>query len=135
MKKVYSAGGIVIKEESILMLRKINGDWVLPKGRIEINESESEAAIREVEEETGISAEILSFIGNINYKYRNIWFDDEVIDKYVTWYLMMETKGKLFPLRKEGFVEAKYIPIDRFEDYAKYDDEKKMIREAVKKIS
>ncbi len=133
MKKVQSAGGIVIKENSILMLRKVNGDWVLPKGRIEINESDSEAAIREVEEETGILAKILDFIGDINYKYRDIWDGDELVDKYVTWYLMMETKGELFPLRKEGFVEARYIPINRFESYAKHEDEKKMIRIAVEK--
>jgi|LGVE01.1.fsa_nt_gb 8-oxo-dGTP pyrophosphatase MutT (NUDIX family) len=135
MKRVHSAGGIVIKKNSILMLRKTNGDWVLPKGRIEINESESEAAIREVEEETGISAGILGFIGNINYKYRNVWYNNEIVDKYVTWYLMEEIRGVLFPLRKEGFVEAKYISIDRFESYAKYEDEKKMIRKAVKENS
>ncbi|MEA3423235.1 MAG: NUDIX domain-containing protein [Bacillota bacterium] len=38
------------------MLRKTIGDRVLPKGRIETNESESEAAIRKVEKEIGISA-------------------------------------------------------------------------------
>ena len=134
MKKVHSAGGIVIKENSILMLRKTNGDWVLPKGRIELNESEYKAAIREVEEETGISAKILDFIGKINYKYRNIWLNNEIVDKYVIWYLMDEVRGELFPLRKEGFVEARYIPIDKFEKYAKHEDEKQMIRKAVEKI-
>lgn len=135
MRRVNSAGGIVIKGDSILMLKKSNGDWVLPKGRIELNETEKEAAVREVEEETGIFAGIISMIGEINYKYRNIWENNELIDKYVTWYLMKEIKGELDPLSDEGFIEAKYVPISRFESYAKYEDEKKMIRKAVEKIS
>lgn len=131
MKKVHSAGGIVIKNESILMLRKTNGDWVLPKGRIEIDETLQEAAIREVQEETGILAKILSFIGDINYQYKNIWQNNEVIDKYVTWYLMSEVEGNLMPLKEEGFIEARYIPIKSFETMAKYEDEKNMIRKVV----
>ncbi len=131
MRKVHSAGGVVIKNEMILMLRKANGDWVLPKGRIELNEIESEAAMREVAEETGISANIIEAIGKINYQYCNIWYDNEMIDKFVSWYLMYETGGTLLPQKEEGFVEAKYIPINRFEEYAKYEDEKRMIRKAL----
>ncbi len=131
MKRVHSAGGIVIKNESILMLRKTNGDWVLPKGRIEIDETFQEAAIREVQEETGILAKILSFIGDINYQYKNIWHNNELIDKYVTWYLMSEIEGDLIPLKEEGFIEARYIPIKSFESMAKFEDEKSMIRKVV----
>jgi 8-oxo-dGTP pyrophosphatase MutT (NUDIX family) len=131
MRKVHSAGGVVIKNEKILMLRKSSGDWVLPKGRIEVNESESEAAMREVAEETGISAMIIEALGKINYQYCNIWHDNEMIDKFVSWFLMFETGGALFPQKEEGFVEARYIPVNRYEEYAKYEDEKRMIRRAL----
>ena len=40
---------------AILLLRKFNGDWVLPKGRIEAGEQKKEAALREVLEETGVN--------------------------------------------------------------------------------
>lgn len=131
MRKVHSAGGIVIEHESVLMLRKANGDWVLPKGRIEGDETDSQAAVREVQEESGIQAEVVSRIGRINYQYCNIWYDNEMIDKFVSWFLMEERGGNLLPQREEGFVEAKYIRLDTFEDVAKYEDEKRMIRQAL----
>jgi len=52
MIEEISAGGIVFFKNSILMLKKFNGDWVLPKGRVEENESLKETALREVYEET-----------------------------------------------------------------------------------
>lgn len=121
----------MIERGKILMLRKANGDWVLPKGRIEKLETEQEAAVREVEEETGIKAAVIKGIGKINYQYCNIWYDNEMIDKFVSWFLMREEGGALFPQKEEGFVEARYIPLEDFEDYAKYEDEKRMIRQAL----
>ena len=38
MRIEKSAGGVVIYDNAILLLRKYNGDWVLPKGRIEKDE-------------------------------------------------------------------------------------------------
>ena len=134
MEKIYSAGGIVVKNKFILMLRKKNGDWVLPKGRIEISETKIEAAIREVEEETGIFAKVIKEVGDINYQYYNTWNNNEKVDKFVTWFLMREISGKLKPLYKEGFVEAKYISIELFEKIVKHEAEKQIIQKAIKII-
>ena len=48
MREEISAGGVVLFGNAILLLRKFNGDWVLPKGRIEAGEQKKEAALREV---------------------------------------------------------------------------------------
>ena len=50
MKRVYSSGGVVFLGNSILMLQKINGDWVLPKGKMERDEISEETSVREVRE-------------------------------------------------------------------------------------
>ena len=55
MREEISAGGVVLFGNAILLLRKFNGDWVLPKGRIEAGEQKKEAALREVLEETNLS--------------------------------------------------------------------------------
>ena len=39
MKKLTSSGGVVYFNNSILLLKKINGDWVLPKGGVEQGET------------------------------------------------------------------------------------------------
>ena len=83
MKRVTSAGGVVVLGNSVLMLRKTNGDWVLPKGRIEENESAMQAATREVKEETGIKAVIEDYIGSTNFKFKNIWTNNEIVSKDV----------------------------------------------------
>ena len=46
MREEISAGGVVLFGNAILLLRKFNGDWVLPKGRIEAGEQKKEAALR-----------------------------------------------------------------------------------------
>ena len=43
MREEISAGGVVLFGNAILLLRKFNGDWVLPKGRIEAGEQKKEA--------------------------------------------------------------------------------------------
>ena len=64
MREEISAGGVVLFGNAILLLRKFNGDWVLPKGRVEEGEQRKDAALREVLEETGVKAEILKYTEN-----------------------------------------------------------------------
>ena len=73
MRIEKSAGGVVIYDNAILLLRKYNGDWVLPKGRIEKDEKIKEAALREVKEETGTQAEVIKYLGEIHYTYKENW--------------------------------------------------------------
>ncbi len=134
MKEVISAGGIVYYNQQILMLKKKNGDWVLPKGRIEANETLEETAIREVKEETNIDGVLLDYLGITAYSFSNFWTNYELINKTVSWYLMEAKSYELIPLRAEGFVKAAFIDIDKILQLAKYDDEKKVIRKAIEAI-
>lgn len=53
-KVFYAAGGVVESESSYLTIYR-RGFWDLPKGKIEAGETVKEAAVREVEEETGVN--------------------------------------------------------------------------------
>ena len=56
MKQSYSAGGIILNHlNQVLLVKQPNGACTFPKGRIEKNETELDAAIREIAEETGIT--------------------------------------------------------------------------------
>jgi 8-oxo-dGTP pyrophosphatase MutT (NUDIX family) len=134
MLEVISAGGIVVRDNKILMLKKKNGDWVLPKGRIEKGETLEETALREVKEETNVEAEIYDYIGVTTYSFSNYWTHYELVEKSVSWYLMRYIKCELKPLRKEGFVEAKFVDLEEVLMIAKYEDEKKIIRRAIEAI-
>ena len=54
MRWVRAAGGIVTAPDGTMLLIQRNGRWDLPKGKVESGETLLQAALREVEEETGI---------------------------------------------------------------------------------
>ena len=73
MIEATSCGGVVIFRGKILLLyknyrNKYEG-WVLPKGTVEEGEQHNETALREVKEETGVSAQIIKYVGKSNYTF------------------------------------------------------------------
>lgn len=131
MKEEISAGGVVVFGNAILLLRKYNGDWVLPKGRVEKDEKLQEAALREVKEETGVDAILDRYLGEIHYTYKENWDETNRIHKTVHWYMMKSKNMDTIPQKEEGFVEAKYVHMDKAVDLAKYHDEREIIKVAV----
>lgn len=77
IKKIYSAGGIIVrpaeqdegKWEVLVTQHSKHKGWDFPKGHREIYESEEQTALREVEEETGVKAEIVEKVGQTQYFY------------------------------------------------------------------
>jgi 8-oxo-dGTP pyrophosphatase MutT (NUDIX family) len=67
------AGGVVVRtagierEYLLVEARRRRGQWVLPKGHIEPGETPESAAIREVEEEAGVYAEVVAQAGDSEY--------------------------------------------------------------------
>lgn len=131
MREEISAGGVVIFGNAILMLKKYNGDWVLPKGKVEWDEDFEETAIREVFEEAGVKVEVINYLGKIHYTYKNSWEDNDKINKTVHWFLMHSKNIDCIPLKEEGFIDAKFIHINRAVELAKYQDEKEIIDKAI----
>jgi 8-oxo-dGTP pyrophosphatase MutT (NUDIX family) len=62
---VPAAVAVVAREDgAVLLIRRTdNGNWALPGGAIEMNESVADAAIRETREETGIQVEVTGLLG------------------------------------------------------------------------
>ncbi|MFI5085760.1 MAG: NUDIX hydrolase [Actinomycetales bacterium] len=95
-----SAGGVVVDQHDgglrVAIIARLNRggrlEWCLPKGHPENAESHQEAAVREIEEETGIRGEILAPLGHIDY-----WFtvSGHRVHKTVHHYLLRATGGEL----------------------------------------
>ena len=105
--------------------------WSLPKGHVEPNETVETAATREVLEETGIEASIVSKLSDIRY-----WFYANKIkhSKVVHFYLMRYIAG--LPTPQAGEVdEALWAPLDDFPSMLTHVNERRLIEVANKIIA
>jgi len=134
MRYETSAGGVVYFGNAILLLKKYNGDWVLPKGKVEHLETTRDTAVREVAEESGVKADVLRYLGAIHYVYQASWARNENIYKTVHWFLMQSRTMRCFPQRSEGFVEARFVHMDRVLEIVKYNDERKMVQKGLEQL-
>jgi ADP-ribose pyrophosphatase YjhB (NUDIX family) len=128
-----SAGGLVVDTTGklgLLIGRRDQKDasgkrilWSLPKGHIEEGESPEQAALREVQEETGIESIIEKSLGVIDF-----WFmaGGKRIHKTVHHYLFRESGGLLAPQETE-VDEVAWFPLAEIVERLAYPDEKKLI--------
>jgi 8-oxo-dGTP diphosphatase len=71
MADVTAAGGVVVRDGLVALVHRPRyDDWTLPKGKLDNGESFEEAALREVEEETGLRARLLRELPSVNYEVR-----------------------------------------------------------------
>lgn len=124
-----SAGGVVFNSDKILLLRKLNGGWVLPKGHVKRGEAYYQTALREVKEETGVQADLGFYIDKIDYQYYNLRRRQKST-KTVHWFTMYSNDLNLRPLRREGFNEAKYVDFEQALKILIHDNEKMIIKKA-----
>lgn len=123
-----SAGGVVIHNGNFLLLKKFSNEWVLPKGRLEDNETKEVAAVREVREESGILAKIIKYLGFVKYDYQHN--DGEKVKKTVHYFYMEAEDSSLIPQREEGFVDAIFLPYDKAIKLVRHDAERNMLKSA-----
>ncbi|MFN2589556.1 MAG: NUDIX hydrolase [Actinomycetota bacterium] len=134
----HSAGGVVFREsgdapEVVLASRRNRAGalvWGLPKGIVEPGEQPDETAVREVEEETGLTAEIDRPLGDISYWY--VW-GGQRIRKTVTFFLMRATGGDTSRHDKE-MEEVRWFRIGVALKRAGYPSERDVIRRAAQAV-
>lgn len=105
---IKAAGGLVENEQSDYLFIKRLGKWDLPKGKVEEGEQMRAAAVREVEEECGISVDLLG--PKLESTYHVYSLRGEVILKKTNWYEMqINNVPALIPQTEEDITEAKWI--------------------------
>jgi len=108
LKVIEAAGGLVINEENKYLFIKRNGKWDLPKGKLELNEKKKDAAVREVEEECGITVKKLD--KKLLKTYHIYELKGKIVLKISHWYAMQaKSNQKLVPQLEEGITEVKWF--------------------------
>jgi len=109
----------------------------LPKGLLDPGEKPLEAALREVREETGISAVPITKLGDSKYAYVRSWGDGERVFKIVSFYLLRYESGRIDNLAEDMRIEVARAQWIRLEDAPKllaYGGEKQMARKALEYV-
>jgi phosphohistidine phosphatase SixA/8-oxo-dGTP pyrophosphatase MutT (NUDIX family) len=106
---VRAAGGIVLRGEGpdrsvALVHRPRYDDWSFPKGRLDADEDEAAAALREVEEETGLRCRLGPSVGAVTYR------DRRGRAKVVRYFRMDADGGRFTPNREVD--ELRWVPIE-----------------------
>ena len=112
--EVEAAGGLVVNGNKEMLFIYRSGYWDLPKGHVEANESFEETAVREVEEETGLSS--MQLIEELTVT-RHFYFSHGKWEiKKTKWFLMTTEDGKVLnPQFSEGIEKAEWISFNRLE--------------------
>jgi 8-oxo-dGTP pyrophosphatase MutT (NUDIX family) len=99
--------------------------WSLPKGHVEAGETNEDAAIREVAEETGITGRVVAPLGTIDF-----WFvaDGRRVHKTVHHFLLLASSGELSDEDIE-VEEVEWVPLGQLADRLAYDDERRLIEQ------
>lgn len=97
IRKEFSAGGVVCKKSGekfdvLLIAKNASRVWCLPKGKIEAAETPEQAATREIKEETGVDALIISPLDDIKYDFISP-LDKAHVFKEVRFFLLEYKQG------------------------------------------
>jgi 8-oxo-dGTP pyrophosphatase MutT (NUDIX family) len=134
-----SAGGVVYRREdeavdlALAARRTRRGQlaWGLAKGAIEAGESDEQAAVREVLEETGLEADVEADLGDIRYFY--VW-EGVRVRKRVHFFLMRATGGNVANHDSE-MEEVRWFPLRAAIKRAAYKGEREVIERAAKRLA
>ena len=121
---VRAAGGLVVREganggEILIVHRPAYGDWSYPKGKLEPGEREEEAAVREVEEETGLHCRLDREVATTRYR------DARGRPKTVRYWLMTPVGGRLAAANEID--DVRFVPLAEADGLLTYQRDRELL--------
>lgn len=120
------AGGVVFYGDKVFLLKNDKGEWVFPKGVIRNGDLPSEVALRRVQEEAGITAEIISTAGRTNYEFFSVTRQKPVCNK-ITWYIMKSPNDSYTINVEEKFTDGGYFDVEEALNLVTYSQDKALL--------
>lgn len=130
---ILAAGGVVVRQRKganqlAVIHRPRHGDWSLPKGKLDEGEGFEEAAVREVEEETGLRCELGRELTPVTYE------DRHGRSKLVRYWLMTprdKDQGKFKPNTEVD--ELRWLELGDATELLDYERDRQLVRKALRR--
>jgi 8-oxo-dGTP pyrophosphatase MutT (NUDIX family) len=125
VETVRAGGGVVWRRgedgrvEIVLVHRPAYDDWSFPKGKVDGGESEADAAVREVEEETGLHCRLGREVGTSSYR------DARGRPKTVRYWEMTPIGGELAPAHEID--RARWVALEEAPGALTYDRDRRLL--------
>lgn len=106
----------------------------LPKGNVDAGEKPPETALREVSEETGLQASLVTKLGDIKYVYVRKWAGNEKVFKIVSFFLTRYKSGQIGEITEAMRHEVRrayWLPLEEAAKTLSYGGEKQMAEKAL----
>jgi 8-oxo-dGTP pyrophosphatase MutT (NUDIX family) len=131
--EVKASGGVVYRPahggiEILLVHRPRYDDWSLPKGKLDSGESWEDAAVREVEEETGLRCALGPELSPVAYR------DNKDRAKVVRYWVMEATGDAAGFVPNDEVDELRWLPADAAADALSYPRDTDLVREATERL-
>lgn len=132
-----SAGGAVVHNHEVIVIVPVKRDanrrrvLALPKGHLDEGETAEAAATREVTEETGVTAELIDKLGDVEYSYER---RGRRRAKRVAFYLFEYRSGRLEDHDHE-IEDARWMPLEEAAKALTYPGEREIVRRALSRLS
>lgn len=115
-------GIMLVREEKLLLVkRKFNPDagmWSIPGGHLDLGERVRQAAVRELEEETGFKTKVTKLAGIIDKimydKKGDIEYHYVLINYFVE---QIEGNPDQVPIPDDDALDAKFVPFNELKEY------------------
>jgi 8-oxo-dGTP diphosphatase len=125
-REVHAAGGVIVRDGRIAVVhRPHREDWSLPKGKLEAGEGFEEAAVREIEEETGFQVALGEELTEVRYE------DHKDRPKLVRYWLMSITGGEF--RANDEVDELRWLGPDEAIALLTYPNDHDVVREAAER--
>jgi len=129
---IEAAGGVIRRKDGKLLAIFRNGKWDLPKGKVEKGEFYKQTAIREVQEECGLThLEVGKSLSDTYHVYKE---HGKIILKRTLWFEMLLTDNERpLPQEEEGITEVRWFDYHSMGEIMKntYDSLKETIIEQI----
>ncbi len=137
--QLLSAGGVLLTvigatSYTVVLHRRDPDEWRLPKGKLHPGETSQGAAVREVQEETGITAQAHDLVGQTEYEYVEPHTNRKV-RKRVLYYLMPMAEQQAITVERTTFDQGLWVSVGEAQKLLTFAAERRIVQEAATRFA